>query len=768
MTGSIDHKAATGPARAGTSHSLLRELNGVMAEAADPAEALSQIVRLIAANIGAEVCSIYLMQPDNLLELFATEGLKQEAVHQTRLKLGQGLIGVIAATARPLNLAEAQNHPQFAYRPETGEEAFHSFLGVPIIRNGKVAGVLAVQSRTPRHYSDDEIVALQTIATVLSGIVGSGQLVRLRGVHDVDLKRDVAQRYDVIGLADGIAVGHARLHDPRIIVENLVGDDNPETERDRLTDAMGDLRQSIDRMLDSADVSLAGEHRDVLEAYRMFAYDPGWTRRIMQAIDGGLSAEAAVQQVQADTRARLQHQTDAYLRERLHDLDDLSNRLMRHLLGMASETGGKTADLRDDTILFARSMGPAELLDYDREKLRGIVLAEGSPTSHVAIVARALDVPLVGRAADAINSVEDGDLVIVDADTEQLFVRPQSDVADQYREGVKARTARQAIYDAERDEPAITKDGVRINLNMNAGLVSDLETFKRTGADGIGLFRTELQFMVSSQLPRTTTQIALYKQVMEAAGQRPVIFRTIDVGGDKVLPYLDNTREENPALGWRAIRVALDRPALLRYQIRALLEAADGGPLSIMFPMIADVSEFQAARRVVDKELARLDKHGKPRPSDLKVGTMLEVPSLAWQLGTLLPLTDFVSVGSNDLMQFFFASDRGNPKLANRYDLLSPSVLSFLNFLVNACNAMDVPISLCGEMAGKPLEALALIGLGFRSISMPPASIGPVKQMVKTLDLAALEQFIITLFDMPDHSVRGNLETYARDRGILI
>ncbi|MEN8723248.1 MAG: phosphoenolpyruvate--protein phosphotransferase [Alphaproteobacteria bacterium] len=767
MTGSVDDKPATGPARAGTSHGLLRELNGVMAETGDPAEALGNIVRLIAANMGAEVCSIYLMQPDNLLELFATEGLNQDAIHQTRLKLGQGLIGVIAATARPLNLAEAQNHPQFAYRPETGEEAFHSFLGVPIVRNGKVAGVLAVQSRTPRHYSDDEIVALQTIATVLSGIVGSGQLVRLRGVHDSDLKRDVAQRYDVIGLADGIAVGHAKLHDPRIVVETLVGDD-AQVERERLTNAMGDLRQSIDRMLDSADVSLAGEHRDVLEAYRMFANDNGWTRRIMQAIDGGLSAEAAVQQVQAESRARLQHQTDAYLRERLHDLDDLSNRLMRHLMGLASDIGGKTADLQDDTILFARSMGPAELLDYDRSKLRGIVLAEGSPTSHVAIVARALDVPLVGRATEAINSVEDGDLVIVDADTNVLFVRPQSDVADQYREGVKARAARQAVYDAARDEPAVTKDGTRINLNMNAGLVSDLETFKRIGADGIGLFRTELQFMVSSQLPRTSTQIALYKQVIEASQDKPVIFRTIDVGGDKVLPYLDNTREENPALGWRAIRVALDRPALLRYQVRALLEAANGGPMSFMFPMVADVSEFQAARRVVDRELERLDKLGKPRPSELKVGTMLEVPSLAWQLGTLLPLTDFVSVGSNDLMQFFFASDRGNPKLANRYDLLSPSVLSFLNFLVNACNTMNVPISLCGEMAGKPLEALALIGLGFRSISMPPASIGPVKQMVKTLDLAALEQFIITLFEMPDHSVRGNLETYARDHGILI
>jgi len=744
---------------------LLRQLRGVMAKPAPADERLNETVRLIAQNMVAEVCSVYVMRADDRLELYATEGLNPGSVHKTVLRVGQGLVGAIAATSRHLNLAEAQDHPNFAYRPETGEEAFHSFLGVPILRLGKVIGVLAVQNITPRHYEEDEVEALQTIAMVLAEMLGTGELGNERSLPDSKLRRTISQRFDVMGLADGVAVGHAVLHEPRITIENIFSDD-PETESRRLTKAIGELRESIDRMLESSDVSLAGEHRDVLEAYRMFAHDQGWIRRMQEAVGQGLTAEGAVEKVQGETRARLQHQTDPYLRERLHDLDDLANRLMRHLTGHTSTAAGE--DLPDDTILIARSMGPAELLDYDRSKLKGIILAEGSPTSHVAIVARALDVPLVGRAEDVPDAVEPGDRIIVDADTAQVFLRPSEDVVSLYAETVKARAERRAEYAAIRDEPAVTNDGTRIMLNMNAGLVVDLQTLAQNGADGIGLFRTELQFMVSSQLPRIDSQIELYAQVMDAAGDKPVIFRTIDVGGDKVLPYLGTAREENPALGWRAIRIALDRPALLRAQIRALLEAANGRALSIMFPMIADVSEFQAARAIVDKELDRLDRMGKIRPEKLSVGTMLEVPSLAWQLNALLPLVDFVSVGSNDLMQFFFASDRGNPKLANRYDLLSPSVLAFLNFLVRACNAHQVPISLCGEMGGRPLEAMALIGIGFRSISMPPAAIGPVKLMVRSLDLPSLEDFIMSLFDMPDHSVRGNLETFAYDHKIQI
>lgn len=734
-----------------------------MAMEASAEARLQETVKSIAEAMRTDVCSVYLMYATNRLELFATRGLSPDAVHKTRLRVGQGLIGDIAANARPLSTANAESHPSFAYRPETGEDAFTSLMGVPILRNGKVLGVVAVQNALERTFEEEEIEALETVAMVLAELISTGELIAHKGAQQGAEKGDAVRSFEVTGLADGVAIGHAILHEPRIIVTNIVSDD-PELEAERLRLALADLRDGIDRMLEQGDVSLSGEHREVLEAYRMFAHDRGWTQKMMEAVHSGLTAEGAVEKVQAENRARLQHQSDAYLRERLHDLDDLAHRLLRHLAGETSSAAG--AELPDDAIVFARTMGPAELLDYDRTKLRAVVVEEGSPTSHVAIIARALDIPMVGRAEGALNAVEIGDRIIVDADTGHLHIRPAEDVATAYSETVRAMEERRAGYRAHRDEPAITKDGTRIRLNMNAGLLLDLPGLEATGADGIGLFRTELQFMVASQLPRLQTQVDLYRQVIEAAGDKPVIFRTIDVGGDKVLPYLSAGPEENPALGWRAIRVALDRPALLKIQIRALLEAAGEHPLSVMFPMIADVSEFKAARAIVDQEIARRENKGHALPSEIKIGTMLEVPSLAWQLNVLMPMVDFISVGSNDLMQFFFASDRGNPKLANRYDLLSPSVLSFLNFLVRAAHAHDVPLSLCGEMAGHPLEALALIGIGFRQISMPAAAIPPVKEMVRSVDLDNLEAFMVTLLDMPDHSVRGNLESFAKDHGI--
>ena len=746
---------------------LLRQLRELLAESGELTAQgrLDRTVELVASNMVTEVCSIYLLRADGRLELCATQGLKADAVHLTRLRIGQGLVGQIAANATPLNLQDAQSHPNFEYRPETGEEIYSSFLGVPILRAGRVTGVLAVQNKIDRIYHDDEVEALQTIAMVLAELIAASGMAFSDAIPDDALMRGASEKFDMTMLADGIGQGEAVLHEPRIEIHEIVADD-PEVEEDRLEAAINDLRVSIDQLLSQGDMSVAGEHREVMETYRMFAHDRGWTRRLMEAVHSGLSAEAAVDKVQAETRARLQHQTDPYLRERLHDLDDLSNRLMRHLTGRHHSAAG--GDLPENTILFARSMGPADLLDYDRTKLKGVVLAEGSPTAHVSIIARALDIPMLGRAPDVLDHVNPGDLVIIDGDHGQLFLRPSDDIIAAYGDSMAAREERAQAYLALKDAPALTKDGTRIQLNMNAGLLVDLPHLEETGADGIGLFRTELQFMVSSTLPRQEAQQKIYREAMDAAGDKPVIFRTLDVGGDKMLPYLSMVREENPALGWRAIRVALDRPALLRYQTRALLAAAEGRPLHLMFPMIADVSEFVKARAIVDREIERLKKLDRPRPTEVKVGTMIEVPSIAWQLGALLPKVDFISVGSNDLLQFFFASDRGNPKLADRYDLLSPSVLSFLNFLVSAAKSHDVPISLCGEVAGRPLEAMALIGIGFRSISMPAAAIGPVKLMLHSLNLPALESFLLNQLDSSEHSLRAALKTYARDHDILI
>lgn len=738
---------------------VLRRLREVMASPRSPQERLDQIVSVIAANMVAEVCSIYVVRAGDILELFSSEGLNPSAVHKTNLRVGEGLVGEIAARGVPLNLSDAQSHANYAYRPETGEEIYHSLMGVPVVRAGRVAGVLVVQNVTQRHYTDEEVEALQTVAMVVAEFIGSAELIDPSEVHEGTFAQGIPPKIDGVSLADGVAMGSVVLHEPRVEVTNLIAEDESHENR-RLDGALESLRSSVDSLLNASDLSVAGEHHDVLETYKMFANDRGWIQKIRDAIGSGLTAEAAAQRVQVDNRTRMARVSDSYLRERLSDLNDLSNRLIRHLMGGEKSNSDL---LPTDAIVVARNLGPAELLDYDRAKLRGIVLAEGTPNSHAAIVARAIGVPMIGQVEGIVGLADPGDRVILDSNTAQVFLLPTQDIVDSYKETLKARERRQAYYVEHRDLPAVTRDGQEISLNINAGLLVDLPHLDETGADGIGLFRTEFQFMVSATLPRLSVQRELYSKVLEAAGNKRVVFRTLDIGSDKVVPFLDRPKEENPALGWRAIRLGLDRPALLRYQVRALLQAAGERELNIMFPMVADVSEFLAARAILEKEIARHGRRGQAQPSSIRVGAMIEVPALAWQLNSLLPLVDFISVGSNDLMQYFFAADRGNTMVGNRYDLLSPAALSFLKAVLDKSTEAGVEISLCGEAAGKPLEAMALIGLGFRNISMPPAAIGQVKEMVRSLNAAALASYLGTLLDMPDHSVRSRLQNFARD-----
>ncbi|WP_203566171.1 phosphoenolpyruvate--protein phosphotransferase [Aurantimonas aggregata] len=714
---------------------LMRRIRELMAEPLDPQARLDQIVRQIAQNMVAEVCSLYVLRADAILELYATEGLNPGSVHLAQLKLGEGLVGTIAATARPLNLSEAQKHPAFTYLPETGEEIYNSFLGVPILRAGRTLGVLVVQNKSARLYRDEESEALETVAMVVAEMIAAGSLEGLsRPGVALDLSRPVS--FDGEALSDGIGIGHVILHEPRVVVTNLFNED-VESEVDRLGKALAVLRVSIEDMLARRDVAAEGEHRAVLEAYRMFAHDRGWVRRLEEAVRNGLTAEAAVEKVQSDMRARMMHMTDPYIRERLHDFDDLANRLLRQLIGRDGHPEDST---EGDAVIVARSMGAAELLDYRREMIRGLVLEEGAATSHVVIVARALGIPVVGQAKGAVSMSENRDLIIVDGEDGGVHLRPPSELAALFSDKARFRERRQERYRSLRDVPSWTKDGVAIDLEMNAGLLVDLPQLEESGAAGIGLFRTELQFMVASTMPRASDQERLYAAVLNAAGEKPVTFRTLDVGGDKVLPYISQSPEENPALGYRALRLALDRPGLMRTQLRALLKAAAGRELRVMFPMVTDVGEVEQARELIDRELKHLARFGHPMPAELKIGAMIEVPSTLFQLDELMAVLDFVSVGSNDLFQFFAAVDRGNARVAGRFDDLSVPFLRALRTIVEAGNRHDVPVTLCGEMAGRPLSAMALIGLGFRSISMAPPSIGPVKAMIVEMDVADLEK----------------------------
>jgi phosphotransferase system enzyme I (PtsP) len=747
----------------GAPRQLLRRLREVMAVHESAQARLDKVVVLIASNMVAEVCSLYLRRRDGSLELFATEGLNPEAVHNTHLKAGEGLVGLIAEQAEPMQFPDAQHHPAFSFRPETGEEVYQSFVGVPILRGGHTIGVLTVQNRAQRTYSDEEIEALQTTAMVLAEMIASGGL--MAEEVSSEGRRELAARFEGVSISEGVALGHVVLHEPRIVVSRLIAEDI-ELERRRLAQAVEELTGMIDQMMERGDMARAGEHREVLEAFRMFAHDHGWRRRLDEALMTGLTAEAAVQRVRNDTRARMLRMPDARMRDRLHDIDDLSNRLLRLLSGGVGTAA--TGSLPQDAIVIARTMGPAELLDYDRQRLRGLVLEEGGAASHVAIVARALGIAALTQVKGVLETVEPGDAAIVDAETGELHIRPTQEVVSAYADKVRFRARRQAQYAALRTVPSVTLDGERVALHINAGLLFDLPHLDQSGADGIGLFRTELQFMISATFPRLEQQTRLYKAILDAAGERPVVFRSLDVGGDKVLPYFRADKEENPAIGWRAIRMALDRPALFRTQIRALLRAASGRELRIMLPMIADVAEFEAARALIDREINILKRHGRTEPKSLLVGAMIEVPALLWQMDRILPLADFASVGSNDLMQFLFAADRSNARVAGRFDALNPSVLKALKQIVDAAKKHGVPLNLCGEMAGRPLEAMALIGLGFRSISMAPASVGPVKAMILSVDAGNLAKRLDELLESGKSSLREDLKRYAAEHGVQI
>ncbi|HYJ35579.1 MAG TPA: putative PEP-binding protein, partial [Rhizomicrobium sp.] len=560
---------------------LLRRLREIMAEQTSAQMRLDKLVTVIASNMVAEVCSIYLRRAGKVLELFATEGLNRAAVHNTRLKEGEGLVGLVGETAEAVNLSDAPADPHFSYRPETGEDPFKSFLGVPIVRGGQVFGVLTVQNKAERVYAEEEVEALQTVAMVLAEVVAQSGFFNVAELDEPELRIDRPRKFIGDGLSEGVACGRVVLHEPRVRVERMIAD-NPNAELQRLEDAIGSLRESVDEMLSSSELDLTGEGREVIEAYRLFAYDQGWRQRMRDAVRTGLTAEAAVERIQDDTRLRVQRLGDPILRERAHDFEDLARRLLRHL------TGEEAAQrhLPQHAVLVARAMGPAELLDYGRDKLVALVLEEAASTSHVAIVARSMGLPMVASLEGIADNARAGDPIAVDGEVGEVHLRPAGEIVKAFEDKRALRVQAQARFAAVRDLPAVTRDGVAIKLMMNAGLEFDMPQLAQSGADGIGLFRTELQFMIGETMPRLSDQSAFYKTILDAAGDKPVVFRTLDLGGDKVLPYARWEREENPALGWRAIRIALDRPALLRYQVRALLNASAGRTLRVLLPMV--------------------------------------------------------------------------------------------------------------------------------------------------------------------------------------
>ncbi|MBW6505866.1 MAG: phosphoenolpyruvate--protein phosphotransferase [Rhodobacteraceae bacterium] len=716
------------------SRKLLRRLRDTLATPAKGQERLDRITHLIAHSMGTQVCSIYLFRDPETLELCATEGLKAASVHQTRLKLGEGLVGRVARFGQPVNTGNAPAERGFRYMPETGEELYSSFLGVPIQRVGEKLGVLVVQSRETRQFSEDEVYGLEVVAMVLAemaelgAFLGEGEAMARVHTRPVLFRGATGQ--------EGAAEGRVWLHEPRVVVTNPVGDD-PDKESARLAIAVAELRESVDRMLSNA-LSTDADHLEVLETYRMFANSRGWMRRMEEDIARGLSAEAAVEKEQSSARARLEQASDPYLRDRLYDLDDLSNRLLRILTGQGSDTG---AEMPDNPVLVARNIGPAELLDYGR-KLRGVVLEEGSVGSHAAIVARALAIPLVIHAQRITTEALNGNQILVDGDQGLVHLRPEETVAHAFRDKIAMQAEAQSRYASLRGVPAAGTCGTHIALHMNAGLMADLPSLIGSGADGVGLFRTELQFLIRSQVPRRGELAAIYARVMDAAAGKRVVFRTLDIGSDKVLPFMKPQDEPNPAMGWRAIRLGLDKPGILRMQLQAMIRASHGRPLTVMFPFIANRGEYLTARKILLDEVTREAAAGRTVPSAVEVGAMLETPSLAFAPQEFFDEVDFISIGGNDLKQFFFAADRENERVRRRYDTLDTSFLGLLEQIIDRCARSDTPLSFCGEDAGRPIEAVTFAALGLRTLSMRPASIGPVKHLIRRVSLLDLKDVI--------------------------
>ncbi|WP_374529125.1 phosphoenolpyruvate--protein phosphotransferase [Novosphingobium sp.] len=740
-------------------------MHDVMASRSHAQAKLNTVVDVIAEGLNSEVCSIYLLR-EGMLELFATKGLAQEAVHVTRMAIGEGLVGTIAQGNETLNLAEAAAHPDFSFRPETGEEKYHSFAGVPIVRRERAVGVLCVQHADPRRYEEVEIEALQTVAMVLSELIANADLVDEEAAAALSPEMTGPQRLTGQSLVKGLAAGVTVFHQPRITIEHVMAEDR-DAELQRVYLAFDKMREQIEKMAAQAEFGVGGEHEEVLETYKMFAYDEGWSRRIIEAIDSGLTAEAAIERVQQRTRMRMRQIDDPLLADRMHDLEDLSNRLLRIVSGQMGTAA--SMGLRQDSILIARNLGPAELLEYDKRRLKGVVLEEGSLTAHVVIVARAMGIPVLGRVRGLRATVREGDPLLLDGDQGIVTVRPLPAVAEAFEARFAKNKERQAAYAALRDVEPFTRDGTRIKVMMNAGLRDDMPNLALTGADGVGLFRTEFQFLVSATLPARERQTRLYRDVLDAAGDKPVVFRTVDIGGDKVLPYLrhnDGEIEENPAMGWRALRVALERDGLLKVQARALLEATAGRTLNVMFPMVSEPWEFDAARAVFDGQLRFLKQQKKLLPEAIRYGVMLEVPALAEQLDIIAPQLSFLSIGTNDLTQFLFAADRSHAKLAERYDWLSPAILRFIRRVLQGVAGHNVDVTVCGEMGGRRLEALALLGIGIHRLSITPASVGPIKELVRKVDLAEIGEAMNGWLLSPPPNLREALTAWALERGI--
>ena len=725
---------------------LQRKISAELSKQNSMADKLTDILQKIAVSASTDSALLYVTADDNYLEYIADYKAKN---FKTNIRYNDDFIGRSAANKRVNIFVDEENKI--------------SQICLPILRLNNTVGVIVLNKRGISGFDDNEVEMLETLVLALPDLFSDKKFVEYR--NQIVREKGFAIRDVLHGscLNKGYGVGRAILHRRRRDFVNIFAD-NTELEKSKLLDAREKLIAYFENKIKQAN-SYIGNTTDIMETYLMLAQDKGWYKKINADIDKGYTAEAAVEHVYEDMWNRLSSTNDAYLQERVYDLRDISDKLQTFIAGT-----DENIDIADDEdiIIIAQTMGPADLMDYNYQKIRGLIIEDCTPTMHVVIVAKALNIPVIAKIHGILKDIKIGEIIAVNGEEASVYINPSDRLINEYK---KKSVGLQKIFaDLEKlsKYQNVTADGIKINLSMNYGLDLDYEYIKPTHCDGIGLYRTEITFMSADKMPDVESQEKQYKKLFDALGNKKIIFRSLDVGSDKFLPYWGDIKEDNPAIGWRSIRITLDRRAILRKQIRAMLRAAADRELNIMFPMISTVQEFIDAKETLMIEYEREKQRNKPTAKSINVGIMNEVPSVLFQLDELLQHVDFVSVGTNDLYQFVFACDRGNPRLTNRYDVLSAPFLKLMKRIVDLAGQYKVYCSVCGEMASNPLEAMALIGLGYRNLSVSGASYARIKKMILSMSEEDVSDYVKSLLKSQKNSIRPQLSAYAFDHGIAI
>ncbi len=742
---------------------VLRNIVHEVNAASDLGEALRIIVRRVKEAIRADVCSVYLTDFETREHVLqATEGLNPEAVGRVRLPLHRGLIGLVCERAEPINLDDAPSHPRYLYVTETGEKRFRGFLGVPIIQNRRVLGVLVVRQQEPRSFDDNEVTFLFTLAAQLAGAIthaqASGELASLRDQQPSGCFLEGRPGSSGVGIGTLVVIYPEANLDA---VPDRTADD-PEAEEETFRAAVeaveGDLKSLQDRVGETLDV----EDRALFDAWLLMLGSDTLVERSVERIRSGQWAQGALRQTIEEHARVFDRMEDIYLRERASDVRDLGRRILMHLQRESPRVG----EYAQASVLVGEDVSAVQLAEAPPGKLAGVISARGSSSSHVAILARAMGVPAVMGVTDLPVGRLEGRQVIVDGYRGRIYISPAQAVLEEYQRLAADERALSAELETLRGLPSETLDGVQVPLYLNTGLVSEMSILGSEDAAGVGLYRTELPFMIRDRFPGEAVQVASYRRVLKAYGARPVVMRTLDIGGDKPLPYFP-TEESNPFLGWRGIRVSLDHPEIFLTQVRAMLRAAVGfGNLRIMLPMITNVSEVDDALSLIQRAHDELQEEGYAVTMP-RIGVMVEVPSAVYQIEALARRVDFLSVGTNDLTQYLLAVDRNNPKVGNLYDDLHPAVLQALAQVVAGAHNNNKEVGVCGEMAGNPLAAVLLVGMGVDNLSMSAGSLLRIKRVVRSFSVSRARQLVRTALRLEDPAaVRQLLEGALEDVGL--